>query len=256
MKRLLCRVGVLGLMGLIASLASAAHAQLLIPTAGGTVLATSGDDFSVGPRSLGFTGTFFGTSQTNVFVNSNGNLSFGAGNTNFTNPAFPTGTPPTIAPGWDDLFLPPGQIVENTGVGYYAATWDGVGNFSNNNSVTMQAVLVGPSSSLTGIGLMDGDIVFGYGNSTGINDGTTVGLNAGNGTGFAVLPGYPTDGQLNNGQFLSLNNTQWLFRPNAAGGYNVGPFVPGVPVPEPGSLAVLMGAGIAGAGLFVRRRNR
>jgi uncharacterized repeat protein (TIGR01451 family) len=57
---------------------------------------------------IGFTFNFNGANYTNVWVNSNGTLSFTAGTTNYTNVALPYTTAPTdlILPYWDDLLAP------------------------------------------------------------------------------------------------------------------------------------------------------
>ncbi len=228
-----------------------ASAQLFINPIGGTTLATAGDDFSVGPRSLGFTGTFFGSSQTNVFVNSNGNLTFGSGDTTFTNSSFPNASSPRIAPFFDDLFLPPGSIVENTGTGYYAATWNGVGTFGAGGAVTAQAALFGSGNTL---GFQNGDILFSYGLVTSASDNSvTVGLNSGNGTTSAVLPGFSgSGGILNDVQARALNNTRWLFHPINGSAYNVSLYTG---VPEPGLFALIPAVALGFGAVYRRRRK-
>jgi hypothetical protein len=76
----------------------------------GTILA-AGDDTAT-PVNLGFTFPFQGSNWTNVFVNSNGNLTFGAGDTDFseTAPEFLAGAP-RIAPRWDDLDATFGVVI-------------------------------------------------------------------------------------------------------------------------------------------------
>ncbi len=83
---------------------------LQINTYQGTVLA-AGDDTST-PLNLGFNFPFNGTNYNSVFVNSNGNLTFGAGSTDFseTVPEFLAG-PPRIAPRWDDLDATFGVVI-------------------------------------------------------------------------------------------------------------------------------------------------
>lgn len=79
----------------------------------GTILA-AGDDTST-PVDLGFTFEYQGSDWTNVFVNSNGNLTFGAGDGDFseTVPELLAG-PPRIAPRWDDLDAGDGLIIVST----------------------------------------------------------------------------------------------------------------------------------------------
>ena len=77
----------------------------------GTVLA-AGDDTSTEVIFNGFTFPFQGTDWSSVFVNSNGNLTFGAGSTDFseTVPELLAG-PPRIAPRWDDLNAAGGIVI-------------------------------------------------------------------------------------------------------------------------------------------------
>src|SRR5437763_15861520 len=61
------------------------------------------DDGFSGPKNLGFTLNFFGTNQTQYWVNNNGNVSFNAGISAFT-PSGPTGAPqPLISPFFADV---------------------------------------------------------------------------------------------------------------------------------------------------------
>lgn len=76
----------------------------------GTILA-AGDDTST-PVTLGFNFPFQGGNWGSVFVNSNGNLTFGAGDADFSEsvPEFLAG-PPRIAPRWDDLDATEGLVI-------------------------------------------------------------------------------------------------------------------------------------------------
>jgi hypothetical protein len=76
----------------------------------GTILA-AGDDTST-PVTLGFNFPFQGSNWGSVFVNSNGNLTFGAGDADFSEsvPEFLAG-PPRIAPRWDDLDATEGLVI-------------------------------------------------------------------------------------------------------------------------------------------------
>ena len=76
----------------------------------GTLVAAGDDTATAVP--LGFSFPYQGTSYSSVFVNSNGNLTFGVGNTDFSPsvPEFLAG-PPRIAPRWDDLDAGDGLVI-------------------------------------------------------------------------------------------------------------------------------------------------
>jgi len=85
----------------------------------------------------GFTFPFFGKTYTEVFVNSDGNLTFGAGD-HTSDPRDPTrflNGPPRIAPLFTDLDVSGiGQVTATSGAGELTFTWDGVPEFSETGS--------------------------------------------------------------------------------------------------------------------------
>ena len=244
--------------------AAAARAGLLVDPSGGNVLATTGDDIFVGPRNLGFAFNYFGSPQTQVFVNSNGSLTFGAGSTVYINTDLAS-SPARVAPFWDDLFVANGQLVENATSSYYAVTWNGVSTFIGTlgtTSVTAQAILFGGAATVKGVSFLPGDIALSYGAISNSNDGSfTVGLSAGDGTRFASAPGSA------NGTFTLLtsiptgatNSNFILFRPNSAGNYAVTDMSTSTSgVPEPAQL-LTVGSGLLillGAKLGAKLRKK
>ena len=108
------------------------------------ILLSLGDDDSV-EVPLGFSFPFQGGSYSSVFVNSNGNLTFGAGDTWFIESVgdLLTGQP-RIAPLWDDLSPNAGgQVIVEHGAGTATVVFDNVPQFfaGDNNTfmVTMRA---------------------------------------------------------------------------------------------------------------------
>ncbi len=73
------------------------------PTTGGTPLGLGDDDFT--SVSIGFNFEFGGATYTDVFVGSNGFISFGEGSTSLSNQELPSVTTPNnlVALAWDDL---------------------------------------------------------------------------------------------------------------------------------------------------------
>ena len=242
---------------------AAGEASLLVPASGGTVLATSGDDFTMGPRSLGFSFSFFGSAWNQVYVNSNGNLTFGSGSTGWVNGALPASGYARIAPFWDDLRVPNGDIREILGTGFYAVIWNGVTVMSSGapQSVTLEAVLVGAGNPF---GLDANTVAISYGAINGANGSATVGLNQGNGVGFATLNALGiggADGKLTQAQAVGLSNFTFCFTPDAGGTYVAGvcngpQTLSGNEVlvenPEPSTL-VLLGLGAIVLGRLRRR---
>lgn len=130
-----------------------AHAQATLVTglggtAGfGTNVLAAGDDnssaaISLTPYdSLGL--CFFGTARSNMFVNNNGNITFGALTGSYTPIAFPASTNPMMAIWWSDLDTraavasPAGSnrvyydIRQVGGLGQIVITWYRVGYYSN-----------------------------------------------------------------------------------------------------------------------------
>jgi hypothetical protein len=245
--------------------APTATAAPLVPVTNGTLVTNSSDDGVFGPFNLGFTFPFFGVNQTQVFINNNGNLTFGSGDSTFTNQPFPQGgSPPRIANFWDDLFEPPGEVRQDTTVpGQFTAIFNGTGFFSGAGTETSEATLLGPGNQF---GAPAGTIILSYGSITGTNDGSvTVGLNAGNGVNFATLAGLGiggSNGILNQAQAIGLSSGAgaFTFTPNGTGAFTVTAGIPqitpgGGGVPEPTSIA-LLGLGLCGiAGYRLRRRN-
>ena len=141
---------------------------LELQTVQGTVLAL-GDDSTV-QVPLGFTFPYQGGSWTSMFVNSNGNITFGVGSIDLSETVaeFLSG-PPRIAPLWDDLNPTAGGLVTLQ---------------QNGTSATVSFLAVPEFSSTVGntfaVTLTDtGQITFSYG-STNHNDGI-VGVTQGGG---------------------------------------------------------------------------
>lgn len=102
------------------------------------------DDGSSSRLDLPFTVNFFGTSHSTFFVNNNGNLTFNGSLGRFTPNPFPIANQPMIAPYWADV----DTRCSACGEVYVAApnpdtlvvTWDGVGYFPSNATLTLSLI--------------------------------------------------------------------------------------------------------------------
>jgi hypothetical protein len=132
----------------------------------GILLVLGDDDFE--EIAFGFTFPYQGVDWTSVFVNSNGNLTFGSGDTDFSESVSEfLSDQPRIAPLWDDLSPNNGGLVIVGGdSSSLTVTFDGVPEFvstgSNTFSVTMDAdgsvdIQYGPVSATDGlVGVTEG----------------------------------------------------------------------------------------------------
>ena len=111
---------------------------------------------------LGFSFPFQGSSYSSVFVNSNGNLTFGSGDTDFSESVSELlNDQPRIAPLWDDLSPNNGgQVTAEFGAGEITVTFDSVPEFistgANTFAVTLRAdgsvtIAYGAVSALDGL---------------------------------------------------------------------------------------------------------
>ena len=118
------------------------------------------DDSSVGPVNIGFNVNFFGPTYSQLYVNNNGNVTFGGPDGTYTPFGLTSpGQTPRIAPFFGDVwtFGNSGDVTYGTGnVNGHAAfgvNWPHVNYFSDNNGTkqnTFQVVLIDRSDIATG----------------------------------------------------------------------------------------------------------
>lgn len=219
-------------------------------------LASGRNDDGFMALNLGFSVTFFGTTYNSLFINNNGNVSFGAGISAFV-PTGPTGAnAPVISPFFADVDTrntSSGVVHYNLTADQLVVTWDNVGRFNSQGvppSNSFQLVLRSDSYAVPfGEGqigffyqLMDWEIT---------QTSTTGAVGFGNGLGDAVVIAGSNTAGMNN---VMENHYTWFNR-------NLTPVcgVPGTPpcdnnVPEPGSLSLLALGALAFG--FLRRRRR
>ncbi len=149
-----------------------------------TSTCSAGEDGYVGPIATGFPLLFYCQEYSNVFININGNVSFGDGYTTFTPQTTILGIGlPTIAAFWADVdpspqsgFVKYGTNTVN-GHSSFGVTWDNVGYYGDQWDKTnrFQIVLIDRSDTGTG----NFDIEFNYDNiqwETGQASGSVTGF--------------------------------------------------------------------------------
>ena len=131
---------------------------------------------SAGPFDLGFSFPFYEFDYTQVYIGSNGFLSFGEGSTASDNSPMPQDSPPDniIAPFWDNLVIGGSY---NSGVVSYMTGSDANGSFFAVNYVGVSR-FDSPSDLLTFQVILydNGDIVFQYNDLNGDLTSATVGI--------------------------------------------------------------------------------
>jgi gliding motility-associated-like protein len=185
------------------------------------------DDASSPEILLPFTFCFYGTNYNSCYINSNGNITFGASETSFSSTGFPNTVDTMIAPFWADFDNRGGNGLVQYSIGsmgggsYLVVRWDHMGYFSMQNDKLNTCSLIitdGISTILpagNNVGFFYGDMNWTTGSaSSGVNGyggiAATVGMNKGDGTNYIQVGRFDTSGT----QFISnvaLNNgVDWL----------------------------------------------
>jgi hypothetical protein len=191
------------------------------------------DDFT-NVINLPFTFDLFGTPQTQVFINNNGNVSFGGGFSAFTSTGFPVAGFPMIAPFWADVDTR-GSL---SGVVWFrleahklVVTWDHVGyyNIQTDKLNTFQLLISDGTDAGMGIGnnvcFCYGDMQWTTGSASGGIGGfggtpATVGVNQGNGVDFFQIGRFDHEGTDYDGPTGNADGVSFLDGQNQC--FNVG----------------------------------
>ncbi len=178
-----------------------------IDATGGTDSGLSGDDQYTGPIDIGFSFKFYGNTYSQLYISTNGFVSFGQGYGIWYNQPIPDTSPPNdfIAPFWDDLAVG-GDY--NSGRVYYrqygsapnryfVVEWWNVTRLGSSDLLTFEVILY-----------ENGDIVMQYLSLSGVLQSATVGIE----------DDWGTDGllYLYNAPGLSNNKAIRFYRPAPA----------------------------------------
>ncbi len=104
------------------------------------------DDSFAGPIELGMNFPFYGTNYSQVFIGSNGFISFGAGSNSYTNVEIPNATEPNnmIAACWDDMNPEAGGTIyyyHDTTNGRFIISYVGLPFYSGGADATFEIIL-------------------------------------------------------------------------------------------------------------------
>jgi len=224
----------------------------IVTTGGGSAanvgLASGRNDDGFMALGLGFDVTFFGNTYNSLFINNNGNVSFGAGISAYI-PSGPTGAvAPIISPFFGDVDTrntESGVVHYNLTADQLIVTWDNVGWYNSHGTPTNSFQLVLRSDGYT-VPVGEGLIGFFY--ETMGWAGTDTNTVAAAGFGDGAGNGNTIEGSLQAGLNGVVQNKYLWFDANL----DVVPQQNGVP--EPGLLP-LMAIGLLGAGLASRRKR-
>ncbi|WP_460557544.1 nidogen-like domain-containing protein, partial [Hymenobacter daeguensis] len=221
--------GVKAASGNAGSLAAAAS-SCFIPLDNTYTDVPTNDDGSFGPIALPFTFDLYGTQYTQVWINTNGNLTFTGPYGVFTSTGFPS-SEPMVAGFWADEDTRSGGIIHyKVNPTNLIVTWDNVGYFAQHTDKvnTFQIIIASATDALLGPGqnvsLRYGDMQWTTGdasNGSGGFGGTpaTVGVNNGNGTDYVQVGRFDAPGTAYDGPGGNNDGVDYL--DNRCIGFNV-----------------------------------
>ncbi len=195
----------------------------------GTLVSRSDDDYYL--FNLPFAFPYYGTTQTQAYVGTNGYITFGAGDWTYTETLPGFSSYPRIAAFFDDLYgRSTGAMYVNTTLpGRFVVTYDRVQHYSYGGSNTIQMTLYA-----------NGRILFAYRGITALNTGAITGITPGpnslfeqvdytSRTNFDVAAGTAIYEYFTNTNLFDLDFSYVLYTRRDDGTYNVRTLLPPPP---------------------------
>lgn len=221
----------------------------ITPDASYTLAMTPNDDGSTASIPIPFTFCLYGSNYTNLFINNNGNISFGMSYPTFSSNPFPDPDYIMVAPFWGDV------DTRGTGTVKYKITptamyvnWDAVGYYNSETDKvnTFQLIITDGTDPILPAG---NNIAFCYGDmqwTTGAASGgvggfgagivgaipSTVGVNKGDGINYIQMGRFDQPGLAYDGGYGANDGVSWLDYQslyfNVCSGSNIAPIASGL----------------------------
>jgi gliding motility-associated-like protein len=185
------------------------------------------DDGSTTAKTLPFTFCFYGTNYNDVYINNNGNISFGASITSFSAGGFPAGSTSStandtvmIAPFWADVDTQnpaSGYVHYKITPTYMIVRWDHVGYYSSHSDLLndFQLIITDGNDPIlpagNNVALCYGDMQWTTGDASSGTAGfggipATAGINKGDGLNYFQLGRFDQAGSAFDGSGSNTNN--------------------------------------------------
>jgi len=216
----------------------------MAPDATYTLAMAPNDDGSTGLLTIPFNFCLYGTNYTNLYINNNGNISFGSSYGTFSSSPFPDPTYIMVAPFWGDVDTRgTGTVKYKTTASAMYVNWEAVGYYSMETDLlnTFQLIITDGTDPILPAG---NNIAFCYGDmqwttgaaSMGVGGfggvPSTVGINKGDGVNYVQIGRFDQPGAAYDGGYGANDGVSWLdnqsFYFNSCSSTNIAPIVSGL----------------------------
>ncbi len=226
-------------LGVTHKIASSGCGCYQAPDATYTLAMAPNDDGSTASITIPFSFCLYGTSFTSLFINNNGNVSFGTSFSTFSASGFPSSSFQMVAPFWGDVdtrgtgtvqfkITPTAMYVNWQAVGYFNTMTDKVNTFQLIITDGTDPILPAGNNIAFCYGDMQwttGSASSGVGGFGGVP--ATVGVNKGDGVNFIQMGRFDQPGAAYDGPYGANDGVSWLdnqsFYFNSCTGNNIAP---------------------------------